>query len=164
MNTQKHQKGMLLVEVLVALLLFVVGIVGLINTMGISQKAMADTASRSESSTFTSDIVQKIRVAADTSSLANFQTSLQAFQHLPTTTSPCVFAGAASGNAIVTAWVADVLTGAGRLPGSTATMQQILVDTSATGFNKITVTVCWKGPNDLQLRKNTYTAYVNANF
>jgi type IV pilus modification protein PilV len=164
MNKQKHQKGMLLVEVLVALLLFVVGILGLINTMGISQKAMADTASRSESSTFTSDIVQKIRVAADTSSLANFQTSLQTFQHLPTTTSPCVFAGAASGNAIVTAWVTDVTTGAKRLPGSTATMQQILVDTSATGFNKITVTVCWKGPNDLQLRKNTYTAYVNANF
>lgn len=165
MTSQTKQKGMLLVEVLVALLLFVVGIVGLINTMGISQKAMADTASRSESSTFTSDIVQKIRVAADTSStLAAFQTSLQAFQHQATTTSPCVFAGTASANAIVTGWVTDVTTGAKRLPGSTASMQQILVDTSATGFNKITVTVCWKGPNDVQLRRNTYTAYVNANF
>jgi len=164
MKSERQQKGMLLVEVLVALLLFVVGILGLVQAMGISQKAMADTASRSESSTFASDIVQKIRVAADTSSLAAFQTSLQGFQHLETTGSPCMFSGTPSANALVTAWAADVQTGPRHLPGSTASMQQILVDTSATGFNKITVTVCWKGPNDIQLRRNTYSAYVNANF
>ena len=164
MKSNAQQKGMLLIEVLVALLLFIVGILGLIKAMGITQKTMADTASRSEASTFSSDIVQRIRVSADRSSAANFQTSLESFRHLETTTSPCVFSGTASTNVIVTAWVTDVLTGAGHLPGSTATMQQILVDTSATGFNKVTVTVCWKGPNDIQLRRNTFSAYVNENF
>ncbi len=164
MKSENRQKGMLLVEVLVALLLFVVGILGLVKAMGISQKAMADTASRSESSTFASDMVQKIRVAADTSSLAAFQTSLQSFQHLEISTSPCVFSGTPSANALVTAWATDVQSGPHHLPGSSASMQQILVDTSATGFNKITVTVCWKGPNDTHLRRNTYSAYVNANF
>ena len=44
-------------------------------------------------------------------------------------------------------------------------MQQVLVDTTdGTGFNKATVTVCWKGPNDIQPRRHTYSAYVNANF
>ena len=37
MKSENRQKGMLLVEVLVALLLFVVGILGLVKAMGISQ-------------------------------------------------------------------------------------------------------------------------------
>jgi len=150
---RRQQAGLLLMEVLVALLLFVVGILGLLNAMGISQRALADSSSRSESSAFTSDILQKIRMAVDTSSMANFQTSLQSFQHLPTTTGHCSFSGAPSTNPLVSNWVDSVRNGPQRLPGSDATMQQILVDTSATGFNKVTVTVCWQGPKDIQKRK-----------
>jgi type IV pilus modification protein PilV len=164
MKTIKQQKGMLLIEVLIALLLFVIGIMGLVKAMGSSQKTLSDALSRSEASTFSSNIIQTMRVTADNSSAANFKTSLESFRHLTTTDSPCAFSGTASSNDAVIAWVADVQTGAGRLPGSTAAMQQILVDTSATGFNKVTVTVCWQGPNDIQPRRNTYSAYVNENF
>lgn len=161
----KKQGGMLLVEVLVALLLFVVGILGMVKAMGVSQVAQADAQSRAEASNFASVIVQTMRVTADNSSAANFNASLLAFQHQPDTDSACTFSGTASTNASVTGWVADVRTGAGRLPGSTAAMQQVLVDTTAgTGNNKVTVTICWQGPNDNAARRHTYSAYVNQNF
>ena len=158
------QGGMLLIEVMVAVLLFVVGILGMVKAMGVSQVAQADAQNRSEAANFASVIVQRMRVMADTSNAANFQTSLQAFRH-QTSGSNCAFSGTASSNAAVTSWVNDVTTGSGRLPGSTAAMQQILVDTTpATGYNKVTVTVCWQGPNDLQPRRHTFSAYVNQNF
>lgn len=161
----KKQAGMLLIEVLVAVLLFVVGIMGMVKAMGISQVAQADAQNRSEAANFASVIVQRMRVMADTSNAANFKTSLESFRHLETTAGNCSFTGAPSGNAAVTSWVTEVRTGSGHLPNSTAAMQQILVDTTdATGFNKVTVTVCWQGPNDIQPRRHTYSAYVNQNF
>ena len=156
---------MLLIEVLVAVLLFVVGIMGMVKAMGVSQVAQADAQNRAEAGNFASAIVQRMRVEADNSSAANYITSLQAFKHLETTSSACSFTGTPSSNAFVTQWVRDVRTGTGHLPGSTAAMQQILVDTTAgIGYNKVTVTICWQGPNDLQPRRHTYSAYVNQNF
>jgi type IV pilus modification protein PilV len=164
-NRYRKQGGMLLIEVMVAVLLFVVGILGMVKAMGVSQVAQADAQNRSEAANFASVIVQRMRVLADTTSAAAFQTSLLTFQHQTSGTN-CAFSGAASANAAVTSWVTEVTTGTTtHLPGSTAAMQQILVDTTAgTGFNKVTVTVCWKGPNDLQPRRHTFSAYVNQNF
>jgi type IV pilus modification protein PilV len=161
----KKQAGMLLIEVMVAVLLFIVGIMGMVKAMGVSQVAQADAQNRSEAANFASVIVQRMRVMVDNSSAANYKTSLEAFRHRVTTDAACSFSGAVSGNAAVTSWVNDVRTGTGRLPGSTTAMQQILVDTTdTTGFNKVTVTVCWQGPNDIQPRRHTYSAYVNQNF
>ena len=163
MKHSKKQGGMLLIEVLVAVLLFVVGILGMVKAMGVSQVAQADAQNRSEAANFASVIVQRIRVQVDNSNAANFQTSLLSFQH-QVAGSNCAYSGAASTNTAVTSWVNDVISGTGHLPSATAAMQQILVDTTVTGYNKVTVTVCWKGPNDLQPRRHTYLAYVNQNF
>jgi len=165
MAYKKQQRGIVLIEVLVASLLFVIGIVGLMKAMGIAQTAQSDAQNRAEAANFASLIVDQMRVLADRSSADNFKTSLESFRHLTTSSSMCSFSGTASTNAAVTAWVANVSTGTGHLPASTAAMQQILVDTDpATGFNKVTVTVCWKSPNDVQPRRHTYAAYVNENF
>jgi dihydroxyacid dehydratase/phosphogluconate dehydratase len=138
--------------------------------MTVSQIAQADAQSRAEAANFSSFIVQQMRLKADHSSTeAVFKTSLATFQHLETkanpATAPCTFTGTASSVQTVIDWVASVRTGAGHLPGSTAAMQQILVDTSAaSGMNKVTVTVCWQSPNDVAPRRQVYSAYVNANF
>lgn len=162
---KRKQGGVLLIEVLVAVLLFAVGIVGMVKAMGVSQVAQADAQSRSEAANFASVIVQRMRVMADNSSAAAYATSLEGFRHQVTTNGPCAFSGTPSANATVTSWVSDVTTGAAHLPGSTAAMQQVLVDTTAgTGYNKVTVTICWQGPNDVQPRRHTYSAYVNQNF
>jgi type IV pilus assembly protein PilV len=164
MTHHKQQRGMLLIEVLVALLLFVVGILGLLKVLAISQSAQADAKYRAEAANLASVIVQRMRLTADNTSAASFSASLTSFQHLATTDSACAFSGTASTNTSAVAWVAEVRNAATGLPGSTATMQQVLVDTTAgTGYNKVTITLCWKSPNDKAARRHSYSAYVNEN-
>ena len=172
MTKPKQQRGLLLLEVLMAMLLFVIGILGLVKAMSVSQAAQADAQNRAEAANFSSFIVQQMRLKADHTNEAAFKTSLDTFQHLETTANaaaPCVFTGTASTNQAVIDWVASVRTGAGRLPGlgaaAGAAMQQIVVDTSdPSGGNKVTVTVCWQSPNDEAPRRQVYSAYVNENF
>ncbi|WP_237219049.1 hypothetical protein [Rhodoferax aquaticus] len=85
--------------------------------------------------------------------------SLQNFAHLTGTEQACNFAGAASSNNLVTAWVSDVTSGAGKLPGSTPAMQQILVDTTAN--NQVTITLCWQSSGDAAPRQYVLRSYVN---
>jgi len=61
----------------------------------------------------------------------------------------------------VTAWVAKV-SGAGGLPGATATSQQIrILTTDAGDFNRVAVTICWQAPTDKAVRQHTLITYVN---
>ena len=45
------------------------------------------------------------------------------------------------------------------MPGSTAAMQQVEIDTGVN--NRVTITVCWQAPNDTTPRRHTVVAYVN---
>jgi hypothetical protein len=54
-----------------------------------------------------------------------------------------------------------VTAGSTGLPGSTAAMQQIVVDSTAGNYNRVTVNVCWKSPADNVTRRHTMTTYVN---
>jgi type IV pilus assembly protein PilV len=168
MKQNSKQRGMLLIEVLVALLLFVIGVLGLVKTMGIAQSAQADAQYRGEAAQLSSTIVRDIWLTSDHTNTTTFAASLDTFSHLSTTAGTsttaidaCTFSGSAAAAASVTTWVADVQA---RLPGATNTMQQIVVDRSASGFNRVTVTLCWKSPNDIQPRRHIYSAYVNENF
>ena len=62
---------------------------------------------------------------------------------------------------MVVAWAANVLNGPRRLPGATATSQQILVNTGVGAFNRVDITVCWQTPNDQAMRRHTLVTYVN---
>jgi type IV pilus assembly protein PilV len=155
------QKGMLLIEVMVALLLFVVGILGLVQAMSVSQSAQSDAQFRTDAATHASNIVQQIWLKVDHTNAAAFNTSLAEFQHQNGGAS-CAFSGNASANADVTAWIAKVRSGSTALPGATAAMQQVRIDAAAG--NRVTVTLCWQGPKDTAPRKHVYSAYVNENF
>jgi type IV pilus assembly protein PilV len=168
---QGKQSGMLLIEVLVALLLFAVGILGLVKAMAFAQAAQSDAQVRSDAAQFASEIVQTIWLTAPRgSNTSTFNTSLIAFEHQPSGAGTCAFSGTASSKASVTDWVDKVQNGstangnADRLPGATAAMQQITVGATAADFNRVTVTLCWKGPNDAVARQHVYSAYVNENF
>jgi type IV pilus assembly protein PilV len=161
---RKSQKGMLLIEVLVAMLLFVVGVLGLVKAMAVSQSAQTDAQFRADAAKHASYIVQQIWLTAPRDNSTTFSLGLADFQHQATTDSPCAFSGTASTNALVTDWVTAVQTGNERLPGATAAMQQVIVNTAAGGNNQVTVNLCWKGPNDTAPRRHTYSAYVNENF
>lgn len=152
---RKAQSGVFLIEALIAILIFSLGILGMVAMGGSAIAAQSDAQFRTEAANFASEMAANIALNVDRTSPALLTSSLQSFSHRPAGGgSFCTFAGATSTNPLVTAtnaWtdrmhgVAPNVLG---LPGSSDTHESILVDTSQvnTGFNKVTITVCWKPP------------------
>lgn len=168
MVKQRQQRGFLVIEALIAILIFSLGILGLVAMGGTAIGAQSDARFRTDAAALADDIANRIaiNVARSTTSVVGadpiLQASLATFAHLPTGAAGpagCPFTGAASANPVVVAWAADVLNGQRRLPGATATSQQILVDTA--NFNRVDITVCWQTPNDQAMRRHTLVTYIN---
>lgn len=168
----KHstQRGAILIEVMVAALLFVLGLLGLVGVAAKSISDQTDIQYRTLASNLASEVIDTIWLNVDRTSAATLAASLTAFQHQPTTTANCSFTGAASALVPVTNWVAKVRVGAtnppatvpdpaSRLPGAAADMQQIAVNI-ANG-NEVTVRLCWLGSTDVAARQYVLRAYIN---
>lgn len=170
MRRQKmsRQGGMFLIEALVAILLFAIGILGMVGMSALTTSAQSDAQYRTLAAGLASRIAQEAWVKADrgTSSdpdirAAALAVSLKTFEHQSGGTD-CAFSGGNATNAAVTQWAADARdpSTAWYLPGATAAMQQIRVDT-LTGFNRMTVTVCWSAPSNPAKRQHVLVTYVN---
>lgn len=134
------QRGSMLLEGLIAIMLFSMGILALAGLQANAVKNTVDAKYRTEAAFLANQIIGQMWVE-DPANLASFA-------HNPTTNAgTCSFGGGVSGNAKVTAWLGDALTlgtVAGNLPGATAAKQQIKVDAG----NQITVTICWQSPRE----------------
>lgn len=153
----------MLIEGMVAILIFTLGILGLVAMGATAMGAQSDARSRTDAAALADGIANLIVLNVDR---ANVATSLATFAHMPTGTDCNSFSGAASTQPDVVAWLNQVTTVGANLPGlpgATTANQQITVDTSATGFNKVTVTVCWQAPSDTAMRKHSLVTYVNVN-
>jgi type IV pilus assembly protein PilV len=158
------QQGMFLIEALVAILLFAVGILGMVGMSALATAAQSDAEYRTEAASVANQIAQQAwlnvdRVTGSTPALraASLATTLATFKH-QTGGTDCNFSGDVATNAVATAWVT---TAALHLPGATTAMQRIDVNTDATGFNRMTITVCWKVPANPVPRQHTLVTYVN---
>jgi type IV pilus assembly protein PilV len=167
---KQRQGGFLIIEALVAILIFSLGILGLIAMGSSAIGAQSDSRARTDAAALADEIASRIAVTAARSvgPVSGIDpvlvASLGTFDHRSTgiaTAAVCAFTGNASLNPVVTAWVADVTGGARRLPGATPARQQIRVDTSAGAYNRIDITICWQGPNDQGPRRHTLVTYVN---
>lgn len=157
------QSGMALLEALIGILIFSLGILAMVAMQAASVGAVADAQYRIEAVNATNQLLAQIWVNVDRTSPGTVQTSLMTFEHqtggAPAT---CDFSGATAGNAAVTAWLNHLNTGRGGgplLPGTQATMQQIEIDTGVS--NRVTITLCWQAPGDTTPRRHTMVAYVN---
>jgi type IV pilus assembly protein PilV len=143
----QRQSGMFLLEALIAILIFSLGVLGMVAMGSTAIAAQSDAQFRTEAANFANEIASKIALNVNPLDIPG---SIQTFAHQPVSGGYCSFAGAASTNTIVTDWVSEVTGGvAGTLglPGATATSQSIVINTAAPGYNVVTVTVCWKPPN-----------------
>jgi type IV pilus assembly protein PilV len=163
-TVRSKQGGVALVEALVAVLLFVIGVLGMVGALSQSLAYEADTEFRNQATKVASEMMNTIWLNVDRTSDATTIASLNTFINLPTTDSNCSFSGNASTNALVTAWTHDIVDGVAgdvtaRLPGATYGMQQILVDSTKT--NEVTIRLCWQSTKDLAPRQYVLRAYVN---
>lgn len=163
MNTtvQQCQRGVVLLEALIGILIFSLGLLSMIALQATAIAVQADTQYRIEAANRADEIMGKIILNVNRTTPATIQTSLAAFNHLSTgAVTSCAYSGTASGNTDVGAWVTSITTTAAtHLPGSTAAMQQIAVDTAT--FNKVTISICWQSPKDPAPRRHTIVSYIN---
>lgn len=164
MKIYSDQRGFMLLESLIAILIFSFGVLGMVAINARSVQAAADAEYRSEAARLADEIAGQIALEVDrgadntspTLVAAAIAADLPNFAHLATTTGACNFTGNASAEAVVTNWVAK----AQALPGAAAAdRQQIRVEVA--NFNRVTVTVCWQAPGDRALRSHSQVAYVN---
>lgn len=155
------QQGIMLIEAIIGLLIFLIGILAMLGLQATAIAVQADAQYRVEAGRMVDRILGTINTSVTRDGAGNVNAaSLAAFQHQPAgAVASCNYSGAASGNAAVTDWVkAITTTAATRLPGSTAAMQQILVNGA---YNQVSISVCWQGANDKAPRKHTVISYIN---
>ena len=155
-----HQRGVFLLEALVAILIFSLGVLGMVAMGAAAVSAQSDAHYRTEAANLTDEIASTITLNVNYSSDKALAASLLPFAHQPNGGADCQFTGGPSANAAVLAWAGRVANAATGLPGATGTSQQIVVATGA-GFNRVTVTVCWQAPTDRAMRRHTLVTYVN---
>jgi type IV pilus assembly protein PilV len=140
MKSIHSQSGSMMIEALVALVLFSFGILGLIGLQGSAINTNVDTRYRVEANNFANRLFSEIQGNLNRSSQAAYTASLAAFDHL-STGEQCTFTGTASTSPAVTAWLSDLQTDASRLPNAQA---QIRVINGTT--NQIRIVICWQQP------------------
>lgn len=174
---RRRQQGAFLLEALIGMILFLLGVLTMIALQASSIAIQADSQYRTEAGNLVDQILGEINLNSRDGTGAVNTVTLATFAHQPTggtttcrllATDPladtdcCNFTGAASGNGLVTTWVNSVSTNtATRLPGSSAARQQIVVNTAAGAGNQVSVTVCWQGPKDARPRFQRVIGYVN---
>jgi type IV pilus assembly protein PilV len=168
-RSARGQRGFFLIEAMVAILIFALGILGLVAMGGTAVSSQSDAQYRTEASSLADAIAGEVALGIDRTSDANKAASLLNFAHQAnpapdTLPAPCAFNGAAI-NAAAAPGVAALLgraAGGGRLglPGATAANQQIFVDAPGN-FNRVVITLCWKTASDSAWRRHTLVTYVN---
>ena len=153
------QAGSFLIEALIGILIFFLGVLTLIGLQANGVAAQTDAQSRIEAANLVDQIIGQITVGVDRSTAATLQASLLTYAYNTATAlgSTCAFSGGPNPPATMVAqWNADV---DAKFPSSAPTMRQILVDT-ANG-NRVTVTLCWQTASDATPRRHSVVAYVN---
>lgn len=123
------QSGFTLIEVLVSVLIFSFGILGIVGLQATAIKMSTDAQQRAEA-TFLADQLLARMLISDPATAASFA-------HNPTGTTACAPTVAASTNPTVIEWLAEVTA---TFPRASVNEQQIIV----SGADEVTVKLCWK--------------------
>lgn len=127
-------RGFTLLEVLVSLLVFSLGVLALVSLQATAARMASDARDRSIA-TFLADQLLARMLISDPATAATFA-------HRPGGTTVCSPSGTPSSNAVVTGWLAEV---AAQLPNAPESQQQVVVD-AANGL--VTVRLCWANGNE----------------
>lgn len=159
----QEQQGVFLIEALIGILVFSLGVLAMVALGTAAISAQSDAQYRTESANLANEIASEIALKADrvpratpALTLAALNASLAPFEH-NAGGATCLFTADPSANALVTDWVTKVT---GALPGVIPRGLQIDTTTLAA-FSGVRVTVCWQGPTDKSVRSHTLVTYVN---
>jgi len=167
MIKRTYQSGMMLLEALIGILIFSIGILALVAMQAAAVGSVADAQYRVEAVNLANDAISQMWTSVDRSSDAAFTASLLTFEHRSSgSPDSCNFSGADSTAPSIAAWYTMIQYGDGTRPllpgGNNANYQQIQVDTGTN--NRVTITICWLPPNappGAAPNRHTTVAYIN---
>jgi type IV pilus assembly protein PilV len=161
-SARKAQDGFFLIEAMVAILIFALGILGLVAMSSTAVSSQSDAQYRTDAASLADAIAGQIALglnrtgASPAAVAANKAASLAAFAHQPAGAA-CAYGGGATADANVLGLVNRA---AAIMPGAGAATQQIVVN-PAGNFNRVEITLCWRAPSDNAWRHHTLVTYVN---
>ena len=140
---RKEQKGSMLLEALIAILIFSMGILALMGLQANAINAVSESKYRSNDSFLANRIIGQIW--ADRANLASYACN------------PCTTTG--TGNTDTRAWATEIQGGALQLPGVTDATNQPTIVLGAN--NQVTIQMFWQAPNATAQRNHLVISYIN---
>lgn len=127
MNRRRPQSGAVMLEALLGILIFTIGIIGLVGMQASAMKMAADSKYRSEAAMFADQLINQMQ----SDNIANLAAD---------------YAGAAgSGGPKYAAWVNDVTASGTGLPGASLAANLPVV---TVVNNTVTITIRWQAPGE----------------
>lgn len=136
-HPRRASRGATLIEALIAVLVFTIGLLGIMKTHADGIVRSRDAMFRAEAAALAHELI---------GIMWTDRANLAAYQHRPSG-SACAGTGAAGTSPNLLNWMNEFTTAAtGRqLPGATSALQQVVVDTSVTPAI-VRVHLCWQPP------------------
>lgn len=167
MSSMRSQQGVFLLEALIGILVFSLGVLAMVALGTTAVSAQSDAEYRTVAAGLANDIAGRISLQANRAqTLAELNASLAPFEH-NLGGGNCNFTSNPSAEALVTDWVTRVVGDSSAtppvppaLPGVSATMLQIDTTTLAA-FSGVSVTICWQASADRAMRSYNLVTYVN---
>jgi type IV pilus assembly protein PilV len=153
---QRSQRGALLIEALVSMVILTFSVLGLVGLWSQMVKHTAESKYRMAATYLVNQLIGRMWV-----DLPNLST----YSHQPVNAggNGCTFSGAGSANPNFTQWLALVTSDNG-LPANAATVPvQVVVtkDIPQAGNTQVQVTLCWRMPQDNVWRRHQVVANIN---
>lgn len=139
---RKGQSGVMLLEALIGILVFSLGILALVGMQAIAIKLSTDARDRAEASNLASQLIGEMWV--NRANLANY-----------------AYAGTGTPPSTLTNWMGQVQSS---LPDAVAHPPTVAIAPSGLGASvgtETTVTIRWRNPNDSTVHNFVMTAYIN---
>ena len=140
---QSGQQGVVLLEALIGILIFSLGVLALVAMQAVSVSNVSNARYRSEASFLANEIISQIWVdrGVNYANVNGYKVS-----------------GGTGGNAPSIAWVKKVNT---LLPGSTDFPPEVAIVDATTDGKQVTVTIRWKAPDAVTVSNHTAVAFVS---
>jgi type IV pilus assembly protein PilV len=140
---RKQQQGVVLLEALIGILIFSLGVLALVAMQAVSISNVSNSRYRSEAAFLANEIVAQAWVdrGLNYANMPNY-----------------VVTSGVSGYAPVQGWVNKVHT---LLPGSTTNQPSVDIATPAAGGRQMTVTIRWQAPDAVTPSHHTAVAFIS---
>lgn len=151
-RNQTQQTGSVILEALIAILIFSIGILALVGLQATAINNVADAKYRSTAGFLANQIIGTVMATSQSNISASGVQAITPDNGF-CTPAPCL-GGTANAQALTAAWVNSV---ASALPNTTG----VNAPSIAVAGSAVTVTISWQPPKDTQSHRHAVSAFIN---